>query len=94
MFPTTRYATAQICEKVPPLLQAFMWMCIDSLEGEADYLQVFELSEEQGLQKIVHMQEVPEYRQAYLVASTNPLSGKIFVINDDEYATMLFAEEY
>ena len=94
MFPINRYATAQICEKVSPRLQAFMWMCIDFLNVDADYLQVFELSEEQGMQKIVHKQEMPEYSKEYLIPCAKPLSAKIFVIDDGEYATMLFADEY
>ena len=94
MFPINRYATAEICKMVSPMLQAFMWMCIDFLNIDVDYLQVFELSEEQELQKIVHKQEVPEYSKEYLIPCQKPLSAKIFVIDDGEYATMLFADEY
>lgn len=94
MFPINRYATAHIYETVPHMLQAFMWMCIDFLNIDADYLQVFELSEEQGMQRIVHKQEVPEYSKEYLIPCAKPLSAKIFVIDDSEYATMLFADEY
>lgn len=94
MFPINRYATARICEMVSPMFQAFMWMCIDFLDADVDYLQVFELSKESEMQKIVHKQEVPKYSKAYLIPCAKPLSAKILVINDGECATMLFADEY
>ena len=43
MFSRNRYATARVSEEVPFELQLFMWMCIDGLGSEPDYLQVFEL---------------------------------------------------
>ena len=85
MFSINSYATAQICEMISLMLQEFMWMCIDFVNIDADYLQVFELSKESEMQKIVHKQEVPEYSKEYLIPCTKPLSAKIFVINDGEY---------
>ena len=38
-----------------------MWNMIDTMDEPKDYLQVFDLSEENGKQKIVHSQEQPEY---------------------------------
>ena len=64
------------------------------LEVGADYLQIFELSATSEGQIIVHKQEQPPYRKEYLIPCEKPLSAKIFAIDDGEYATMLFAEEY
>ena len=94
MFSRNRYVTARVSEEVPFELQLFMWMCLDMLGDEADYLHVFELTATPEGQRIVHTQEQPEYRQEYLIKCDKPLSAKIFVIADVEYATMLFAEEY
>ncbi len=94
MFSCNRYTTARVCEEVPFVLQMFMWSCIDMLPGEADYLQVFELTATSEGQRIAHKQEQPPYRKEYLIPCAKPLSTKIFVIDDGEYATMLFAEEY
>ena len=94
MFSTKRYVTARIAEKIPLILQLFMWACIDMLEIEADYLHIFELIATLEGQKIVHKQEQPPYHREYLMKCYKPLSAKIFVIDDREYATMLFAEEY
>ena len=94
MFPRQRLATRAIVEEIPIDLQLFMWLCIDSLRVERDYLQVFELSSKDGNQRILHKQEVPPYAKDYLFESDAPISAKIFVINDGAYATMLFAEEY
>ena len=94
MFSRNRYVTARISEEVPFILQMLMWACIDMLGNEADYLQVFELVVAPEGQRIAHIQEQPEYRREYLMKCDKPLSAKIFVIDDVEYATMLFAEEY
>ena len=60
-----------------------------------DYLQVFELNIEDGKQKVIHAQEVPEYKAEYLFSIDTPLfCGKIFVIDDETHSTMLLAEEY
>jgi hypothetical protein len=62
---------------------------------EQDYLQVFELSEEKGFQKIIHTQECPPYRKEYLFSPFFPVvMAKIYIINDETHATMLFANEY
>lgn len=60
-----------------------------------DYLQVFNLSQENGQQKIEHVQEVPEYRREYLITLDIPIfTGKVFVIDDETHSTMLLASEY
>ena len=57
MFNGKRFVTSGIAEKVPLLLQVIMWNMIDTMDEPKDYLQVFDLSEENGKQKIVHSQE-------------------------------------
>lgn len=60
-----------------------------------EYLQVFKLAKENGNQKITHIQENPEYKREYLLNSDTPFFvGKIYVIDDEQYSTMLLAEEY
>ena len=94
MFSMERYATARISEEVDPMIQFFMWVCIDMLPCETDYLQVFDLiAVPEGL-KVIHTQEIPKYKREFLIPCAKPLSGKIFIIDDGEYATMLFADEY
>ena len=78
-----------------PLLQLFMWHCIDALPPPRDYLQVFELSSTQNKIKIRHIQEQPEYSKEYLLIADAPVFvGKIFVIDDDSHSTMIIANEY
>ena len=57
MFNGKRFVTSGIAEKVPLELQMIMWDMIDTMDEPKDYLQVFDLSEENGKQKIVHSQE-------------------------------------
>ena len=93
MFSGKRFVTSGIAEKVPLLLQVIMWNMIDTMDKPRDYLQVFDLSEENGKQKIV--QEQPEYMKEYLFETDTPfLCAKIFVIDDVTHSTMLFNYEY
>ena len=72
-----------------------LWEMIDNLTISQDYLQVFNLSEENGKQKIEHIQEQPEYKREYLLNTGIPIFyGKIFVIDDETHSTMLLASEY
>lgn len=48
MFRGKRFVTSGIAEKVPLLLQVTMWNMIDTMDEPKDYLQVFDLSEENG----------------------------------------------
>ena len=51
-FKNKRFITAGVDSNVSPLLQLFMWHCIDAMPPPKDYLQVFELSAENGKVKI------------------------------------------
>ena len=77
------------------VLQIILWDLIDSMEVvEKDYLQVFRLSAESGMQKIPHSQEQPPYERTLEFRTDNPITAKIFVIDDETHTTMLLAEEY
>ena len=73
-----------------------MWQYIDEMKVPKDYLQVFQLTLEDNKQKIVHIQEQPEYKREYLLklADTPIFIGKVFVIDDGDHSTMMLASEY
>ena len=94
-FQNRRFITRGVDSEIDPLLQIFMWQCIDTMPPIKDYLQVFRLTEENGMQKVIHTQEEPEYKMEYLINSDTPVFiGKVFVIDDKTHSTMLLAEEY
>ena len=95
MFTSPRYATRGVTTTVPLMLQIILWDLIDSMEVvEKDYLQVFRLSAESGKQKITHTQEQLPYERTLEFPSEEPITAKIFVIDDETHTTMLLAEEY
>ena len=95
MFNNQRYATSGINSELPLWTQIILWGLIDTMEvAEKDYLQVFILSADDGKQRVIHEQEQPEYRKEYLFPSENPVTAKIYVIDDKTHSTMLLAEEY
>ena len=108
-FKNIRLITAGVDLKISPLLQLFLWHCIDVMPPPKDYLQIFNCTIFDGKQKITHIQEIPEYRREYLLDVDtsffsaknlsgsdvpNAFVGKLFVIDDDTHSTMLLAEEY
>ena len=94
----SRYETKGINERLCLDYRITIWKLIEKLskEVELDYLQVFEFSIEEGkVQKIRHSQEVPEYEKTYIVPMVDDgIEGKVFVIDDGKYSTMLWADEY
>ena len=95
MFPRKRLVTSNVLREIPFGWIAFLWQCVDNLPIEQDYLQIFELSEVNGFQKIIHIQECPPYRKKYLFSPFFPMvTAKIYIINDETHATMLFTNEY
>ena len=61
---------------------------------DIDYLQVFSLSAQNGRQRIIHTQEVPEYKREHVFNIGTAIDAKIYVIDSGTYSTMLFAQEY
>ena len=94
MFSNKRYLTKGVQADIPFELQIFMWGCIDRLPEERDYLQVFELDNIDGIQRIHHFSEQPEYSKEYLIDVKSPINQKVYVIDDSDHSTMLLAEEY
>ena len=94
MFISPRYLTRGVSDTIPPLIQSFIWGCIDRLPDDCDYLQVFRLEPFGGMQQIKHTSEEPEYKKVYLFPSEAPITAKIYVIDSETYCTMLLAEEY
>lgn len=96
-----RYVTRGINEKINIKLQVLMWNLIDDLKSRAnaklDYLQIFNLRKEMDFVIIEHSQEVPEYKDVhavYIEGVEVEEDIKIYVIDNEEYSTMLLAEEY
>ncbi len=94
MFNNQRYLTKGVQSEIPFELQLFMWSCIDGLPEERDYFQVFKMENFNGIQKITHFSEQPEYRKEYIIPIDTPITTKVYIIDSDTYSTMLLAEEY
>ena len=72
-----------------------MWECTDRLNVPKDYLQVFKCTAFDGKQKLIHIQEEPEYKREYLFLTDAPFFiGKIYVIDNGFYSVMMLSEEY
>lgn len=90
-----RYITRGIDIEIPFDVQLFMWQCVDSMPEPKDYLQVFRLSVENDFQVINHTAEQPKYRMEYLLQTMlEPVTAKVYIIDDGDHCTMLLAEEY
>ena len=92
-FTNPRYCTSTIISTVPKVYMNIMWEKIDELPEDRDYLQVFEFFKEDGRQKFRHRAEEPQHCTEYDCALPVP-DMKIYVIDDGDHSTMLFADEY
>lgn len=101
-FDGDRYATSGVAEEMPIELQMFLWKKIDGLlhdNVELDYLQVFNISRHGNVLRIEHEQEmIDPFSMVYLIDLENgdieAVEGKVFVIDDVDHSTMLWASEY
>ena len=95
-----KYMTRGVQECIPFDLVVLMWQMYDRCKEEmnsCDYLHVFQLKMLEGdmlNQEIIHQQEVPEYERTYVIAVNQPVTEKGYIIQSDEYITMLLANEY
>lgn len=69
---------------IPHELQMFMWQAIDQMPEPKDYFQV-----------IRHISEQPAFDLTYiLTANDTAVTAKVYVIDSEDYCTMLLVEEY
>ncbi len=95
MFDNKRFLTRGVQAEISAELQQLMWMLIDTLPVEKDYLQVFKLVPDNGKQKIIHSQEQPGYHNELMFeVAGDMVSAKVYIIDDGDHSTMLLAEEY
>ena len=96
MFQNNRYITRGIEAEIPPITQLLLWELIDERQGEGaelSNLQVFRLEPDDQHQKITHSQEEPPYEKESLFIGPQPVTAKIYIIDDGEHSTMMLAEE-
>lgn len=95
-----RYITNGISEMIPVQLQLFLWHLYDEvkLNSEYDYLQVFKIKKINECHfnlSIIHEQEYPSYTATYKILIDHNLTDlKVYIIENEEYALMLLANEY
>ena len=97
MFTNKHYITRGVEAAIPPITQLLLWQLIRArrMDGaELDYRQVFELSEENGVQKIQHAQENPPFQGEAVLLGAEPVTATIYVIDDGDHSAMLLASEY
>ena len=73
MFNSKRYLTRGVDLTIPLELQIFMWSCIDNIKVEKDYLQVFNLSVVNGIQRVEHKQrssQISKYLLCFSIQSS------------------------
>ena len=101
-FDGKKYVTKGITETLPPDVQLFLFMCLnimhDKTAGQLDYLQVFKLDTtgdgDSRMLHIRHEQEQPKAKMDYVLPIGEEVNCKVYIIDDIDHVTMLFAEEY
>ncbi|MEW9122023.1 MAG: DUF960 family protein [Thermotaleaceae bacterium] len=95
-----RFVTRSVDSEVPIEIQVLIWNFIDELKEkrqlEMDYLQVFQLKVQDGVQVIINTQEerLKEDCIKVTLSKSQMLTTRIWVIDDGNYSTMLFPSDY
>jgi hypothetical protein len=98
-----RYITCGIDENLAIELQNYLWTSIDIqtslLKDETDYLQIFTFQKVGDyVLAVTQMQEQPPKMTTHYIEFKPEyekiLNEKIYVIDDGDHSTMLFAHEY
>lgn len=90
-----RYMTIGVNESIYPILQSYMWSMIERIDIHKDYLQIFKLTPNNNKVIIEHEQEQPKYKNSITVNEvTLERDLKVYVILENDYATMMLSEEY
>ena len=101
--PATRYVTCGINSELPVEIQLLIWLAIDSVRITAndklDYLQIFTFQKlSDDILAIRHEQEQPArvwvHHTGYKDSYRHFIGEKVYVIDDGDHSTMLFAYEY
>ena len=91
-----QYITRGIQYEVPVILQLFMWSMIERIDVHRDYLQIFRLKPIENKKVIIdHEQEQPVYKDSITVNEvTLKRDINVYIVIENEYMTMMLAEEY
>jgi hypothetical protein len=98
MFDGTRFASAKLQKILPEWSRNLLWYLIEEMiVPEKNRIQYFQLGRVfhagEYKQKIIHIQQQPNYHEEYILTVRNPIDAAIFVIDDVTHCTMLLAEE-
>ena len=96
------YFTKRVKEELPIEVSFAMIKAMENIEvTDLDYLQIFKLEVlDKNILVINHSQEQPEYKFTYYITSEKEiydrdLNGtKLYMIIENEYTTLMLAEEY
>ncbi len=95
MFDNSRYITKGVHEELPISIQILLWSLVDTLLIEKDYLQIFNIKVIRGnLLEITHSQEKPPYKRTIQAVGNIDRDMKVYIIDSQEYSTLLLSEEY
>lgn len=102
MFTGKKYISRGIDTTLNLDMQVLLWGLIDDLNKRndlpIDYLQIFELSSQRIddilIQKITHRKEIPFCQREYYIITEEAIDEKVYVIDSEEYVTMILASEY
>ena len=93
MVTKNNYISRGVDLSIPRELQLFIWRCMENLPESHDDVQIFELKQKGKLQSITHRTVEPDYRRNYDLSMEDPITQKIYVVEQKDFSTMLLASE-
>lgn len=97
-----RYETKGINQNLPLEYRFILWNFVEEMREKVklDYLQIFKFKVEKNdkgilVQKVTHSQEQPAFSYTYEFPLSDVwIRENVYIIDDTEQCTMLWADEY
>lgn len=94
-FNGEKLVSKNVLDNVPLLLQQILWNLVETMDvSKKNYVQSFDLSVEDGYQKIIHTQYTGHYKKAYIVKTPmDCILDTIQIRDDKDECAMMFQFE-
>lgn len=91
------YITKGVSINIPDSIINFIFKIIDNMpKDNLDYLQIFKIEKTPDMGVLVeHRQEQPEFERVYFLLNDEiKFQGKLYLVIEDNYRTLMLADEY
>ena len=88
------FITPKIADALSVATQNLLWLMSRACEAKENALQIFRLLSYGDQQQIIYSYPPKHYESKVIIPWPTPITAEIYVVNSENYAIMMFANEY